>query len=462
MDFDILIIGSGPGGYVAAIRASHLGLKVGVIEKDELGGICLNWGCIPAKSLIKSARVYENFNIASDFGINIEGKISPDFIKIIERSRTVANTMSQGVSYLMKKNNIEVIQGRGKLLSNSEVVVTNNNKTKVYSAKNIILATGARTKEKKGIEIDGKKLIGYKEALSLKKRPESMIIIGSGAIGTELAYFYQTIGTQVTLTEYKSRIAPLEDEEISRHLGRGFKKRGVKILTNTTVTSVDTKGNMCKAYIDTKKGEEILEAELVLTAIGISPNIENLGIEELGIKTEKQHIVVDNYYKTNIEGIYAIGDIIEGPALAHVASTEGIICVDKIAGLKPDPLNYNNIPSCTYSTPEVASIGLTEKEAIDAGYSIKVGKFMFIASGKANATGSTEGMVKLIFNEKDGKLIGAHMVGENVTEMIAEIAIVKQNGITAKEIINSIHPHPSMSEAVLEAAAAAYDEAIHL
>jgi len=462
MKYDIIIIGSGPGGYVAGIRASQLGQKVAIIEKAELGGICLNWGCIPAKSLIKSAVTLEIIKTASDVGINVDGEIKPDFNRIIERSRDVAITMSTGVGFLMKKNNIDVIRGHGKLISSSEIEVNSEGECSIYSADNIILATGARARELPGIKIDDKNVIGYKKAMSLEKLPNSMIVIGSGAIGTELAYFYNTLGTEVTLIEYQPEIVPLEDVEVSKHLGRSLKKRGMKIKTNSAVKSIEVTDGLCRVQVEGKKGTEILEADIVLSAIGISNNIEEIGLEELGVETDRGFVTVDKYYQTNIKGIYAIGDIIKGPALAHVASAEGIICVEKIAGLDPKLLDYSCIPACTYINPEVASTGLTEKGAIDEGYNIKTGKFMFLASGKANATGAREGFVKLIFNSEDHKLLGAHIFGDNATEMLAGLIIAKSNGITAEEIIGSVHPHPTMSEAIIEAANDAIGQAIHL
>lgn len=462
MNYDIIIIGSGPGGYVTGIRASQLGKKVAIVERDELGGICLNWGCIPAKSLLRSALALENIKNASEFGIDIEGEIKPDFKKIIERSRNVAKTMSQGVKFLMKKNKIDIIQGNGSLISNSEVAVYADGETTVYTAGKIIIATGARIKELPGIKIDNVNIIGYKKSLSLEKLPSSMIIIGSGSIGTEMAYIYNTLGCKVTLVEYMPEISPREDEEISKHIARSLKKRGMKIMTNSAVKSVEVKEGLCHVHIDGKKGMEMLEAEIVLSAVGVSPNIEEIGLEKCGIKIKNGFIEVDKFYRTNVEGVYAIGDIIQSPALAHVASAEGIICIDKIAGIDVQALNYNNIPACTYINPEVASTGLTEKAAIEAGYNILKGKFMFLASGKATATGAKEGFVKLIFNSEDHKLLGAHLIGNNVTEMIAELVLVKNQGITAEEIIKSIHPHPTMSEAIMEAAADALGEAIHL
>lgn len=463
MNFDLIIIGSGPGGYVAAIRASQLGMKVGVIEKSEIGGICLNWGCIPTKSLLKSAQVFEYLKHAADYGISFTGETSVDFQKVIERSRNVAAGMSKGIQYLFKKNKIEVISGTGKLKDKKTVEITlyDGSKTEAM-ANHIILATGARSKEIQGLKQDGKKIIGYREALSLPAQPKSMIVVGSGAIGSELAYFYSTMGTKVTLVEFLPNIIPLEDEEVSKQLARSFKKNGMTIITDASVTSVDTTGELCKAVVKTTKGEEILEAEIVLSAVGVTTNIEGLGLEDLGIITENGKIKVDDYYKTNIEGIYAIGDIVHGPALAHVASAEGITCVEKIAGKTPDPIDYKNIPSCIYTSPEVSSVGMTEKQAKEAGYEIKVGKFPFSASGKASAAGAKDGFVKLIFDSKYGELLGAHLIGYNVTELISGLVIGRKLEITGHELIKSIHPHPTMSEAIMEAAAAAYGEVIHL
>ncbi|MFC2137093.1 dihydrolipoyl dehydrogenase [Bacteroidota bacterium] len=463
MNYDILIIGSGPGGYVAAIRASQLGMKVGVIEKAELGGICLNWGCIPTKSLLKSAQVYEYIKHSDEYGIPIKGDVKPDFKKIIERSRGVADGMSKGIQYLFKKNKIDVIEGKGKLLSNKSVEVENLKGEKTeYKSSHIILATGARSKELPNLKQDGKKIIGYREALTLPKLPEKMIIVGSGAIGSEFANFYASMGTEITLVEFMPAIVPVEDEEVSKQLARSFKKIGIKVMVDSTVEKVDTTGNKCKVTIKTKKGIEEHETDIVLSAVGITPNIENIGLENLNIETENGKIKVDNYYKTNIEGIYAIGDIIDGPALAHVASAEGITCVEKIAGINPEPVDYKNIPGCTYTNPEVASVGLTEKAAKEAGYDIKIGKFPFTASGKASSAGHKDGFVKLVFEAKYGELLGAHLIGANVTEMIAEIVLGKKLETTGHEIIKSIHPHPTMSEAIMEAAAAAYGEVIHI
>jgi dihydrolipoamide dehydrogenase len=463
MKYDLVVIGSGPGGYVAAIRASQLGLKVGVVERENLGGICLNWGCIPTKSLLKSAQVFEYTQHAADYGITLEGAARPDFTKIVDRSRGVADGMSKGVQFLFKKNKIETISGTGKLVNNKTVEVTDKEgKKSQITADHIILATGARSRELPNLKQDGVKVIGYRQAMSLKKQPASMIVVGSGAIGSEFAYFYNTIGTKVTLVEFLPNVVPLEDEEVSKALERSFKKAGLNVLTNSTVESVDTSGPLCKVKIKTPKGEEIHEAEIVLSAVGIAPNLENIGIEELGIVLEKGRVKVDQFYQTSVPGVYAIGDIIPTQALAHVASAEGIICVEKIAGKNPHPIEYKNIPGCTYTTPEVASVGLTEKAAKEAGYEIKVGKFPFTASGKASAAGAKEGFVKVIYDAKYGELLGAHMIGANVTEMIAEMVVARNLETTGHEIIKSVHPHPTMSEAIMEATAAAYGEVIHI
>ncbi|NQU86070.1 MAG: dihydrolipoyl dehydrogenase [Mariniphaga sp.] len=463
MDYDIIVIGSGPGGYVAAIRASQLGMKVGVVEKENLGGICLNWGCIPTKSLLKSAQAYEYALHAKDYGVSISGEVKPDFAGMVQRSRGVADGMSNGIQYLFKKNKIETISGFGKLTGKGMVEVTDDSgKKKTITAKNIILATGARSRELPNLPQDGKSIIGYRKALTLEKQPKSMVVVGSGAIGSEFAYFYQSIGTEVTLVEFMPNVVPLEDLDVSKQLERSFKKMKMKVLTASSVEKVDTKGKLNKVTIKTKKGEQIVEAEVVLSAVGITPNIENIGLEELKIETENGRIKVDDYYKTNVEGIYAIGDIINTPALAHVASAEGIVCVEKIAGKNPDPIDYGNIPGCTYTNPEVSSVGMTEAKAKEAGYEIKVGKFPYTASGKASAAGQKNGFVKLIFDAKYGELLGAHMIGGNVTEMIAEMVVAKKLEITGHELLKTIHPHPTMSEAIMEAAAAAYDEVIHI
>ena len=460
MNYDVLVIG--PGGYVAAIRASKLGMKVGDVEKENLGGICLNWGCIPTKALLKSAQVFEYASHAADYGV-IASDVKPDFEKMIERSRGVAANMSKGIEFLFKKNKIEVINGFGKLKGNGVVVVTDSEgKQQEISAKHIILATGARSRELPNLKQDGEKIIGYRQALSLPKQPKSMVVVGSGAIGSEFAYFYNAIGTEVTLLEYMPNIVPLEYEEVSKTLERSFKKNKIKVMTDSSVESVDTSGKNCKVTIKTKKGEQVVEAEIVLSAVGITPNIEGIGLEEVGVEIEKGKVKVDDFYRTNVEGIYAIGDIVPGPALAHVASAEGIACVEKIAGMEVHPINYKNVPGCTYTMPEVSSVGMSEKAAKDAGYEIKVGKFPFTASGKATAAGMRDGFVKLIFDAKYGELLGAHMIGGNVTEMIAEMVVARNLETTGHELIKSIHPHPTMSEAIMEAAAAAYGEVIHM
>ena len=463
MDYDLITIGSGPGGYVAAIRASQLKMKVAVVEKAELGGICLNWGCIPTKSLLKSAQVFNYLSHASDYGIKVEGDVKPDFNAIITRSRSVAEGMSKGVQFLFRKNNIEHIKGYGRLAGNNSVEVEDaDGNKKSYSAKNIILATGARSKELPNLKQDGKKIIGYREAMTLEKQPVSMVVVGSGAIGSEFANFYQTLGTNVTLVEFLQRVVPNEDEEVSKQLERSFKKLKMKVMTDSTVESVDTSKEECLVKIKTPKGEEIVEADIVLSTVGVTTNIEDIGLEKAGVKTGNGKIVVDDYYQTSVPGVFAIGDIVHGPALAHVASAEGVICVEKIAGLDPEPLDYKNIPACTYTSPEIASCGLTEAAAREAGFDIKVGKFPFTASGKASASGSKEGFVKLIFDSAYGELLGAHMIGANVTEMIAEIVVARKLETTAHEIIKAVHPHPTMSEAIMEAAAAAYNAVIHL
>ena len=463
MSYDLIVVGSGPGGYVAAIRAAQLGLNVGVVEKENLGGICLNWGCIPTKSLLKSAQALEYAIHAADYGVSISGEIKPDFTAMVKRSRGVAEGMSKGIQFLFTKNKIEVLNGFGRLIDKNTVEVTDETgKRSLHPAKNIILATGARSRELPNLEQDGEKIIGYREAMTLPKQPKSMVVVGSGAIGSEFAYFYQSIGTDVTLVEYLPNVVPNEDEEVSKTLERSFKKMKMKVLTNASVESVDTSGKLCKVTVKTKKGEEIIEAEIVLSAVGIAPNIENIGLEDLGIVIEKGKVKVNEFCQTNIDTVYAIGDIIAGPALAHVASAEGILCVEKIAGLHPHPIDYSTIPGCTYTNPEVSSVGMTEQKAREAGHDIKVGKFPLSASGKASASGQKEGFVKLIFDAKYGELLGAHMIGGNVTEMIAELVVAKKLEITGHELIKSIHPHPTMSEAIMEAAAAAYDEVIHL
>lgn len=460
--FDLIVIGSGPGGYVAAIRASQLKLKVAIVERAELGGICLNWGCIPTKALLKSANVFEYIQHASDYGITV-GEAKPELAGIVKRSRDVAASMSKGVQFLMKKNNIEVIAGNGKLRKGNKVEVTDAAGKKTdYDAKHIILATGGRSRELPNLKIDGKKIIGYREAMIFPERPQKMVVVGSGAIGVEFAYFYNTIGTDVTIVEFLPRIVPVEDEEVSKALDKSFKKSGINIYVSSEVTKVDTSGKGCVVTVKTPTGEIKLECDVVLSAVGVATNIENLGLEEVGVKTDKGKVLVDDFYKTNVPGVYAIGDIVKGQALAHVASAEGIICVEKIAGQNPHALDYNNIPGCTYCSPEIASVGYTEEAAKKAGYQIKVGKFPFTASGKAKAAGAPDGFVKVIFDAKYGEWLGAHFIGANVTEMIAEVVTARKLETTGHEIIKSVHPHPTMSEAVMEAAAAAYGEVIHL
>jgi dihydrolipoamide dehydrogenase len=463
MDYDVIVIGSGPGGYVTAIRTAQLGLKVAVVEREKLGGICLNWGCIPTKSLLKSAQAYEYALHASDYGVSITGEVKPDYAGMVKRSRNVADGMSSGIQFLFKKNKIETISGTARLTEKNAVEVTDEaGKKKTYTAKHIILATGARSRELPNLKMDGKKIIGYRKGMSLDKQPESMVVVGSGAIGSEFAWFYQSIGTQVTLVEFMPTLVPNEDEEVAKQLERSFKKMKMKIMTNSTVEKVDTSGEKCKVTVKTKKGEEIIEADIVLSAVGISPNTEDLGLEEVGVEMVKGRVKVDEFYRTNVDGIYAIGDILEGPALAHVASAEGIVCIEKIAGLNPEPIDYKNIPACTYTNPEISSVGLTEAKAKEQGYEVKVGKFPYSASGKASAAGHKEGFVKLVFDAKYGELLGAHMIGGNVTELIAELVVARKLEITGHELIKTIHPHPTMSEAIMEAAAAAYDEVIHI
>lgn len=461
MTYDLIVIGSGPGGYVAAIRASQLGMKVAIVERSELGGICLNWGCIPTKALLKSAQVFEYLKHAQDYGIKVNGG-EADFAAVVKRSRNVADGMSKGVQFLMRKNKIEVIKGFGKLKAGKKVEVTEAGKATVYEAKNIIVAVGARSRELPSLKIDGKKIIGYREAMVLPAIPKSMVIVGSGAIGSEFAYFYATMGTKVTLVEMLPNIVPVEDEEVSKQLSKSFAKLGIDVRTEASVQSVDIKGSGCKVTIKDTKAETVIDCDVVLSAVGIASNLENIGLEDIGVITEKGKIVVNAYYQTNIPGIHAIGDCVGGQALAHVASAEGIICVEKMAGQNPEALNYNNIPGCTYCQPEIASVGYTEKAAKAAGYEIKVGKFPFSASGKASAVGAKDGFVKLIFDAKYGEFLGAHMIGYNVTELIAECVVARKLETTGHEIIKSVHPHPTMSEAIMEAAAAAYGEVIHL
>ena len=462
MKYDIIVLGSGPGGYVTAIRASQLGFKVAVIEKENLGGVCLNWGCIPTKALLKSAQVFDYLKHASDYGLSVSS-FDKDFTAVVSRSRGIADGMSKGVQFLMKKNKIDVIDGFGKMKPGKKVAVTAaDGKVTDYDADHIIIATGARSRELPNLPQDGVKVIGYRKAMTLETQPKSMIVVGSGAIGVEFAHFYNAMGTQVTIVEFLPNIVPLEDEDISKQMERSMKKAGVTIMTNSSVEKIDTSGAGVKAYVKTAKGEEILEADILLSAVGIKTNLENIGLEEVGIATDRDKIIVNDFYQTNIPGYYAIGDVVPGPALAHVASAEGITCVEKIAGLHVDPIDYGNIPGCTYATPEIASVGLTEKQAKEKGYDLKIGKFPFTASGKAKASGTPDGFVKVIFDAKYGEWLGCHMIGAGVTDMIAEAVVARKLETTGHEILKAIHPHPTMSEAVMEAVADAYGEVIHL
>ena len=462
MKYDVIVLGSGPGGYVTAIRASQLGLKTAVVERESLGGICLNWGCIPTKALLKSANVFDYIKNAEDYGIQV-AEPKADFGGMVARSRGVADGMSKGVTFLLKKNKVDVIMGTGKVLAGKRIEVTaNGGGTQVIEAANIIIATGARSRQLPNLTQDGNKIIGYREAMTLKSQPKKMVVVGSGAIGVEFAYFYNSIGTDVTIVEYMDGIIPIEDKEVGKQLQKSLKKQGITIKTSSEVTSVDTSGSGCKVSVKTKKGDEVIDCDIVLSAVGVVANIENIGLEDVGIATDKGKILVDEFYMSNIPGYFAIGDCVPGQALAHVASAEGIICVEKIAGQSPEALDYDNIPGCTYCFPEVASVGMTEQAAKDAGYDIKVGKFPFSASGKASAAGHKDGFVKLIFDAKYGELLGGHMIGANVTEMVAELVAVRKLETTGHELIKTVHPHPTLSEAIMEAAAAAYGEVIHL
>tara|TARA_B110001452_G_scaffold113508_1_gene94142 strand:+ start:686 stop:2074 length:1389 start_codon:yes stop_codon:yes gene_type:complete len=459
--YDVLVLGSGPGGYVTAIRASQLGLKTAIIEKESLGGVCLNWGCIPTKALLKSAQVFDYLKHASDYGLKVTD-YDKDFDAVVNRSRNVAAGMSKGVQFLMKKNKIDIINGFGTLLPNKQVSVSSGDTTTVYAGKNIIIATGARSRELPSLPQDGVKVIGYREAMTLSKQPKKLIVVGSGAIGIEFAHFYNAMGTEVTVVEFQDRIVPVEDEEVSKQLERSFKKAGITIMTTAEVTHLDTKGKGVTATIKTAKGEETLKADVVLSAVGIKTNIENIGLQDVGIAVDRDKILVNDFYQTNLPGYYAIGDVTSGQALAHVASAEGILCVEKIAGHNVEPLDYGNIPGCTYSYPEIASVGMTEAQAKENGYELKVGKFPFSASGKAQASGTTDGFVKVIFDAKYGEWLGCHMIGAGVTDMIAEAVLGRKLETTGHEVLKAVHPHPTMSEAMMEAVADAYDEVIHL
>ena len=460
-EYDVIIIGSGPGGYVTAIRASQLGLKTAIVEKESLGGVCLNWGCIPTKALLKSAQVFYYLKHADDYGLTIK-EYDKDFDAVVNRSRNVAEGMSKGVQFLMKKNKIDVIEGFAKISKGKRVTVNKNGENTIYNSKHVIIATGSRSRELPSIPQDGKKIIGYREAMTLKKQPKKLTIVGSGAIGIEFAYFFNSMGTEVTIIEYQDNIVPVEDEDVSKELEKNFKRNGVKILTSSEVISIDTSGKNIIANLKTKKGNEKVESDILLSAVGIKTNIEDLGLKDVGIVTDNDKILVDDYYRTNLPGYYAIGDVTNGQSLAHVASAEGIICVEKIAGHSVEPLDYNNIPGCTYCNPEIASVGFTEKQAIEKGYKIKIGKFPFSASGKAQAAGKSDGFIKVIFDEKYGEWLGCHMIGSGVTDMIAEAVLGRKLETTAQEVLKAVHPHPTMSEALMEAVADAYDEVIHL
>jgi dihydrolipoamide dehydrogenase len=462
MAYDVIVLGSGPGGYPAAIRASQLGLKTAIVEKESLGGVCLNWGCIPTKALLKSAQVFEYIQHAEDYGVSVSGA-KADFSGMVQRSRGVADGMSKGVQFLLRKNKIDVHMGTGKLLRGKKVEVTKEDGSKeVLEAQHVIVATGARSRQLPNLPQDGKKVFGYREAMVLPKQPKKLVVVGAGAIGVEFAYFYNAIGTEVTIVEYLPRLVPVEDEDVSKELAKSFKKAGIQVLTGASVESVDTSGKGCTVTVKTAKGTEEITCDAVLSAVGVAPNVENIGLEDVGIKLEKGRIQVDDWYRTNVPGYYAIGDVVKGPALAHVATAEGILCVEAIAGQHVEPLDYGNLPGCTYCSPEIASVGMTEAQAKEAGYELKVGKFPFSASGKASAAGAKEGFVKVIFDAKYGEWLGAHMIGANVTEMIAEVVAARKLETTGHEIIKAVHPHPTMSEAVMEASAAAYGEVIHL
>lgn len=463
MKYDLIVIGSGPGGYVAAIRASQLGKKTAVVEKAEIGGVCLNWGCIPTKALLKSAQVYGYLQHAESYGIKVEGEVKPDMEAVVARSRGVAATMSKGVQYLFQKNNIDLINGYGRLTSDKNVEVTDaEGKVSTYEAENIILATGSRVRQLPALPIDGKKIIGYRQALVLDKLPETMVVVGSGTIGSEFAFFFASMGVKVTLVEFLPNVVPNEDEEISKQVERTFRKLKATVMTDASVTKVDTTGEKCVCTINGKKGEVTVESDIVLSAVGVQSNIDDIGLESLGIAVERGKVIVDEYYRTNVEGVYAIGDIVHGPSLAHKANHEALICVEKICGMNPETLNYNNIPGCTYITPEIASVGLSEAKAIAAGHEVKIGKFPFTASGKATASGNKDGFIKVVFDANTGEWLGCHMIGDNVTEMVATAVLCRELGSKGEDIVRAIFPHPTMSEGIMEAAAAAYGECVHL
>ncbi len=462
MNYDLIVIGSGPGGYVAAVKAAQLGMKTAVVERENVGGICLNWGCIPTKALLKSAQVFNYINHAAAYGVAAQ-PAEADLTAMVERSRGVAATMSKGVDFLLKKNNVEVLRGTGKVLPDHKVQVTDaEGNVAVYEASHIIIATGARSRNLPNLPQDGEHIIGYREAMTLKKKPQSMVVVGSGAIGSEFAFFYQSIGVQVTLVEFMPNLLPNEDEDTSGMVGRSFKKMGMKTMVSSSVESVEVDGDICHVHIKNKKGEMVqVDCDVVLSAFGVFTNLEGIGLEETGIAHERGKIIVDDYYCTNVPGYYAIGDVVHGPALAHVASAEAKVCVEKIAGKNPEPINYGNIPGCTYTTPEIASVGLSEKKAIEQGYEVAVGKFFFKASGKATAAGNTDGCIKMVIDKKTDAILGAHLCGDNVTEMIAGLVVARQNGLTARQVAASIHPHPTMCEGIMEAIEAAYGEAVH-
>lgn len=464
MKYDIIVIGSGPGGYVAAIKAAQNGMKTAIVEGAELGGVCLNWGCIPTKAMVKSAQVFHYAQSAAAYGIELDCDPRASIEKIVARSRGVADTMSKGVAFLMKKNGIDVIQGWGRLAGEGRIEVKGNDGTsQVLEAGHIVLATGSRPKEMPFMPIDGVKVISSRQALVLDKLPESMVVVGSGAIGCEFAYLYATLGVKVTIVEYLPQLLPVADEDISKALERVFRKMKATVMTETTVRGVEVNGEgKCEVSVSGKKGEQVLVADVVLSAVGVKSNLENLGLEETGIKVEYDKIVVDEYYRTSVKGVYAIGDITAGPALAHVASAEAICCIENICGHSPKLIDYSTIPSCVYTWPEIAMVGMTEKQAVEAGIEVRVGQFPYTASGKATAAGDRDGFVKLIFDAGNNKLIGAHMMGGNVTEMLAEPTLAKATGLTAADIIHTVHPHPTMSEAIMEAAEAATGKAVHL